>query len=328
MKVKKESIDAFFISFISSGIASQFETGNPTYVSGLSGIDLYRAVKADYYTLLPDYQPVGCSREYWVGWSLAYYQWISNKSFGVILAVVPASEMVTWYTTLHEADITVFVDAMEQRFNLLPSRLKLVRSKRGLTQAQLSQLSGVSMRLIQQYEQKQQNIMFAPYNVMSSLCNVLNCIPSELIEPTPILPSNFSSCLMQRFTEQNSRKNMWQIGNKSSIAAQSMADCYGYISQFPNEAIEQKNRAYQINTQQFYDNWNMYWNKIAEERTNQQQAKKMIRKLAKEAVGEAIHQSGNQELSAAYDVYSIISADSLAEAIVKTAQYLSAKEMG
>lgn len=324
VNAKYENIDVFFQKFIVSGIAAQFEIGNPAYISGLSGIDLYRAVTFDFYSALPVYQPFYCTKEYWTGWALAYYQWFSNKPFATILSIIPASEIVMWYPTMHESDITHFVEAMNGRFSMLPSKLKAVRTGRGLTQAQLSQFSGVSLRLIQQYEQKQQDILYAPFNVLSSLCNVLGCTPSDLIDPPPVLQPDFSSQLMQRLAEQNCRQFTWQVGSQPLWAAQNMANCYGYISQFPQTAVQQQGNQYQINKQQFYENWNDYWGKIAAEcAKQQQQTQKMIQKFAKEALGEAIRQSGNKDLSTAYDLYSIINADNLTEAIVKTAQFLS-----
>ena len=325
VNAKFENIDVFFRKFINSGVATQFEIGNPAYISGMSGIDLYRAVTFDFYSALPVYQPFYCTREYWAGWSLAYYQWFSGKPFAVILSVVPASEIVMWYPTMHEADITHFVEAMNRKFGTLPSKLKAIRTGRGLTQAQLSQLSGVSLRLIQQYEQKQQDISCAPYNVVFSLCTVLGCTPSDLIDPPPVLQHDFTGQLMQRLAEQNSRQFTWQVGgNQPSWAAQNMANCYGYISQFPQGAVQQQGSQYQINRQQFYENWNDYWGKIAANRAKRkQQAQNMIQKLAKEALGEGIRQSGSKDLSNAYGLYSIINADNLTEAIVKTAQFLS-----
>lgn len=328
VNAKNENIDVFFQKFIVSGVAAQFEIGNPAYISGMSGIDLYRAVTCDFYSTLPPYQSFYSTREYWAGWALAYYQWFSNKPFATILSVVPASEIVLWYPTMHEADITHFVESMNRRFGILPSKLKTIRTGRGLTQVQLSQLSGVSLRLIQQYEQKQQDILYAPYNVLSSLCNVLGCTPSDLIGRSPASQPDLTSQLMQRLAEQNSRQFAWQIGIQPSRAAQNMANCYGYISQFPRNAVRQQGNQYQINTQQFYENWNDYWGKIAEYYDNQQETRKKIQKFAKDVLGQSLRQIGYKDLSSAYDFYSFITADSLLEAIVKATQFLSTVQSG
>ena len=41
--------DEFFSLFIASGIATQFETGNPKYVTGMSGVELAQAVLCKVY---------------------------------------------------------------------------------------------------------------------------------------------------------------------------------------------------------------------------------------------------------------------------------------
>ena len=76
--------DDFFGWFISSGIASKFENGNPKYVAGMSGVELADAVLAAVNMQSERrHQPYLSSkgREYWAGWILAYYQWETNRRF-------------------------------------------------------------------------------------------------------------------------------------------------------------------------------------------------------------------------------------------------------
>ena len=75
--------DDFFGWFISSGIASKFENGNPKYVAGMSGVELADAVLAAVNMQSErHHQPHLSSkgREYWAGWTLAYYY-----VYGIIL---------------------------------------------------------------------------------------------------------------------------------------------------------------------------------------------------------------------------------------------------
>ena len=86
--------DDFFGWFISSGIASKFENGNPKYVAGMSGVELADAVLAAVNMQSErHHQPHLSSkgREYWAGWILAYYQWETNRRF---------SDMVEYGLTL------------------------------------------------------------------------------------------------------------------------------------------------------------------------------------------------------------------------------------
>ena len=70
--------------FIVSGIARQFEIGNPTYVAGMNGCEVAREVISSCTDRTPeneDLMYLDKSPEYWVGWALAYYQWKSAFSF-------------------------------------------------------------------------------------------------------------------------------------------------------------------------------------------------------------------------------------------------------
>ena len=62
------------------------------------------------------------------------------------------------------------------------SRLHKIRKARGFTQQQLSDASGVSLRMIQLYEQKQNDISKAQVNIVLNLAKVLGCDIEDLIE--------------------------------------------------------------------------------------------------------------------------------------------------
>nr|WP_296459165.1 hypothetical protein [uncultured Acetatifactor sp.] len=55
------------------------------------------------------------SPEYWAGWALCYYQWITGYTFSHIHRAVPISELLGMYPALHEADITKFADIMHEK---------------------------------------------------------------------------------------------------------------------------------------------------------------------------------------------------------------------
>lgn len=60
--------------------------------------------------------------------------------------------------------------------------LQKIRKNKGLTQAQLSELSGVSLRMIQYYEQGYKDINKAQAIVLYQLAQVLECTIEELLE--------------------------------------------------------------------------------------------------------------------------------------------------
>ena len=181
--------DEFFGWFISSGIASKFEKGNPKYITGMSGIELAEAVldetNVSYEKREPSYAEFK-GREYWAGWILAYYQWATGKRFeDIVKGGLTLSTVFSMYI-LHEADESKFVSAANEiiarnRANR-KSKLSEIRKARGFTQQQLSEASGVTLRMIQLYEQKQNDISKAQVTVVINLAKALGCEVEDLID--------------------------------------------------------------------------------------------------------------------------------------------------
>ena len=114
------SIQDFYEKFLSSEVAKQFANGNPRYLVGMSGAELADLVvqssgspiseKNDgTYTVGP---------EYWVGWVLAYYQWLTRRSFAFIQRKgMDIKEVIRLYYPLHEADLSKFADTANSIMN-------------------------------------------------------------------------------------------------------------------------------------------------------------------------------------------------------------------
>ena len=181
--------DEFFGWFISSGIASRFEKGNPKYVGGMSGYELVdavlRATNVSYEKKEPSYSDFK-GREYWAGWIFAYYQWITNQRFeDMVKDGLTLSTVFSMYI-LHEADVSKFVESANEVIarnkENRKSKLSEVRKARGFTQQQLSEVSGVSVRMIQLYEQRRNDINKAQVNIVLSLAKSLGCDIEDLME--------------------------------------------------------------------------------------------------------------------------------------------------
>lgn len=181
--------DVFFGWFISSGIASKFEKGNPKYITGMSGFELAEAVLTETNVAHEKREPSFVEfkgREYWAGWILAYYQWETGKRFeDIVKDGLTLSTVFSMYV-LHEADESKFVEAANEIIarNRENRKTKLfeIRKARGFTQQQLSKASGVSLRMIQLYEQKQNDISKAQATVLISLAKALGCEVEDLID--------------------------------------------------------------------------------------------------------------------------------------------------
>lgn len=181
-----EDIDAFWQAFARSILARQLFDANPKYLAGMSGPELYSALKFEiegvYDTGIPESR-FDRSPYYWAGWSLAYYQWRRMLSYEHMdLAGITLSRVVDAYI-LHEADVEVFVDRMDGMIaaNRDARMLKRIRQYAGLTQKQLSDSSSVTLRMIQLYEQGQNDISKAGSEVVSNLARALGCESEDLL---------------------------------------------------------------------------------------------------------------------------------------------------
>ena len=181
--------DEFFGWFVSSGIASKFEKGNPKYITGMSGVELAEVVlnkiNVTYISKEASHN-IDKGKEYWAGWILAYYQWITGMRFeDMIRNGLSLSTVMSMYV-LHEADESKFVEnaneIIARHKENRNTRLQEIRKSRGFTQQQLSDASGVKVRMIQLYEQRQNDISKARFEVVLSLAKALGCETEDLID--------------------------------------------------------------------------------------------------------------------------------------------------
>lgn len=181
--------DKFFSYFLASDISKQFEHGNPKYVCGMSGVELANQVLSKVQNI-PAKVEVSVREfdgpEFWCGWILAYYQWYSGLRFeDIINNGLTISKILSMYI-LHEADISKFAESADniisnhKQSNI--TNLKRIRQARGFTQKQLAEQSGVTLRMIQLYEQRKNDINKASVEVVINLARALGCKVEDLIE--------------------------------------------------------------------------------------------------------------------------------------------------
>ena len=173
--------------FIASSVSKRMENGEPAYLAGKSGIEIVREIVAETKGQELQIEPqehFGRSKEYWIGWAVAYYQWYSGRKYSDIFKVLSFEDLQKMYYTLHEADITKFVDIVDSKIKeyFSETNLKRIRTAYGFTQAELAERSGVSLRSIQMYEQRNKNINKARADSMYSLAKALGCTMEDLIE--------------------------------------------------------------------------------------------------------------------------------------------------
>ena len=185
------NVDWIIELFLKSGYAKQFEKGSPMVVGGMSGIELARKIVEKIYKEELDIkaaQPIDKTPEYWAGWALAEYQWYTKKRFKDLFSKIPLSEIISMYPAYHEMDIEKFIVDLNTRYTSIESdtKLKNIREARGLSQQELSDLSGVKLRSIQMYEQKVNNIDKAQAATLYKLSRVLGCTIEDLLETPEI----------------------------------------------------------------------------------------------------------------------------------------------
>lgn len=173
--------------FAASSVSKRMENGEPAYLAGKSGIEIVVEIIAE--TMgkefpIEPHEHFGRSREYWIGWAVAYYQWYSSRKYSDIFKVVSFEDLQKMYYTLHEADVSKFVDIVDARMKdyFTETNLKRIRTAYGCTQADLAQRSNVSLRSIQMYEQRNKDINKASVDTVYRLAKALGCTMEDLIE--------------------------------------------------------------------------------------------------------------------------------------------------
>lgn len=173
--------------FITSSVSKRMENGEPSFLAGKSGIEIAAEVVSETMGKKLDIaaeEHFGRSEEYWIGWVVAYYQWYSSRRYSDIFKVLTYEDLQKMYYTLHEADITKFVEIADERIKefFADTNLKRIRMSYGCTQAELAERSGVSLRSIQMYEQRNKDINKASAETVYRISKVLGCTMEDLME--------------------------------------------------------------------------------------------------------------------------------------------------
>lgn len=194
INILKFDKDKFIYMFKESTIISHFETGHPSYISGCSGSELAHKIfeENNLYIECPKDINVYYSKEYWIGYSLVYYQWYSSLRFKDILKIVDYNHLDFMYKTYHEMDITRFVEEINRLIREYKQETNLARFRKmcKLSQKELAIKSGVNLRMIQLYEQRVNDINKASAIVLYKLSIVLKVNIRELLETSTLISTD------------------------------------------------------------------------------------------------------------------------------------------
>ena len=207
-------IGAMIDLFIASGTASLFERGDIRTIAGMSGVELAYEVLEQSGVAFERTQPrytKSMSPEYWCGCALARIQWETCLSFDQIMRDFTPQVFISEYNSrrlsfLDSLPLDMsseersakarefgcqFAAEVLMRFTSKAAEdssskdsgtpLKKMRIKNGLSQSGLAKASGVPLRTIQQYEQRQKDLSKARSEYLIALSRALGCDPSRLI---------------------------------------------------------------------------------------------------------------------------------------------------
>lgn len=206
------SPDTMMDLFSASDTAARFERGDIRLICGMSGIELaYHVLERSglSYERTAPRHTISLSAEYWAGHALAYIQHQSCRSFDDIRREFSIPDFIADYTkqrTRFLADLPLDISeeerqeaarqfgrnyAKEHAAEFSTGNVKKVaagsvplaemRIKNGLSQSQLAKASGIPLRTIQQYEQRQKDLSKARAESLLALARALHCDPSSLL---------------------------------------------------------------------------------------------------------------------------------------------------
>lgn len=187
----KYELSFFFNMFLESRISKKFSYADAATIAGKSGAELARMVIEEITgkeCSIPYETTFIKSPEYWTGWALAYYQWNSGDDFIRIDTDIHIDDICSMYTKYHETDIGHFVERMNEirMQKRCMSYLKKIRQNAGFSQSELSKMTDIPLKTIQQYEQRQKNINKASAEYVIRLSKALNCSPQMLLEDNAV----------------------------------------------------------------------------------------------------------------------------------------------
>lgn len=177
----------FVKMFVSSNVCKRMENGEINYLAGKSGVEI--VVECIYETsgkaiMTEPQERYNRSAEYWCGWAVCYYQWRSKRKYAEIFGAVSYEELLSLYPTLHETSEEKLFEVLDEKIRAVYSEtnLKRIRTAYGCSQRELAEGSGVNLRSIQMYEQRNKDINKAQTDTVYCLAKALGCAIEDLLE--------------------------------------------------------------------------------------------------------------------------------------------------
>ena len=179
--------DDFVPMFLSSATCRRLENAEPKYLIGMCGEELAMRVIEETTGVIPAgeiKERYYRTPDFWCGWVICYYHWLRNIPYRELFSIMAYEDIASLYRTLHEADISRFADVMDskRKQRAEETNLKRIRTAYGCSQSELARRSGVSLRSIQMYEQRNKDINKGQSEAIMNLSRALGCSMEDLLE--------------------------------------------------------------------------------------------------------------------------------------------------
>lgn len=185
-------LESFYEPFADSAVARTLDGPDAHPELGNSGIELVLSIcesnasdGLDAMLMSEHRRPKHLQeRAKWCGRMLAYHQWDTGTPFRAIAIYLSLQDLYDLYEDSRVASERIVSLKITETFAKasIPTRLRHYRAEAGLTQAALAECSGVSLRSIQQYEQRKKDINRAQAKSVYSLAQALGCQMEDLLE--------------------------------------------------------------------------------------------------------------------------------------------------
>ena len=188
-KCLPEGAAGFYRRFANSSVAATCTGPDAHPEIGGSAIELVLDVNEDASidTLLMNEKRLSkqeTRRLRWEAELLCRYQWETGLPFPAVFRTLSPERLRALhadYAELPPAEVVQRISVPETHESTTTS-LARIRRERGLSQAGLAKASGVTLRSIQQYEQRKKDISHAQARSVLALAQALSCTMEELLE--------------------------------------------------------------------------------------------------------------------------------------------------
>lgn len=181
----KANGDWFAKLFVRTGMASKLEKNHAA--NDKSGVEIadeiFKKTNQQKY-ITKAKKPDENSSAYWCGRVLAQYQKKSGRKYKDIFTYILLDDLQECFPAYAQMDDQSLFQALDKMYDEAQNRtnLKILREQKELSRAQLADCSGVNIRSIRLYEQRQVDINKAQAKTLYKLSQALGCRIEDILE--------------------------------------------------------------------------------------------------------------------------------------------------